>query len=71
MRWFRAYCVNLILSNSQVLSYKKIQYKFDTNDFYHKDIKIPLTKKSKFILLQLLLQSEKLITESTLREKIW
>lgn len=71
MRWFRAYCVNLILSNSQVLSYKKMQYKFDTNDFYYKDIKIPLTKKSKFILLQLLLQSEKLITETSLREKIW
>lgn len=71
MRWFKAYCVNLILSNPQIISYKKIQYKFDTNDFYYKEVKIPLTKKSKFILLQLLLQSEKLITESTLREKIW
>jgi len=71
MRWFRAYCVNMILSNPQIVSYKKIEYKFDTNEFYYKNIKINLTKKSKFILLQLLLQSERLITEIVLIEKIW
>jgi DNA-binding response OmpR family regulator len=71
MRWFQAYCLNVIFSHSDIIKYKKLTYKFDTNDFYYKDIKINLTKKSKFILFQLLLSSEKLISEETLREKLW
>jgi DNA-binding response OmpR family regulator len=71
MRWFKAYCLNVIFSHSDIVKYNKITYQFDTNDFYYKDIKIILTKKSKFILFQLLLRPEKLISEETLKEKLW
>jgi DNA-binding response OmpR family regulator len=71
MRWFKAYCLNVIFSHSDVVKYKKLIYQFDTNDFYYDKVKINLTKKSKFILFQLLLNSEKLISEENLREKLW
>jgi DNA-binding response OmpR family regulator len=71
MKWFQAYCMNLIFSNSQVIKYKKLTYQFDNNDFYFWDIKIDLTKKSKFILFQLLIQPEKLLSECILKEKLW
>jgi DNA-binding response OmpR family regulator len=63
--------MNLIFSNSQIINYKKLSYQFDDNNFYLGDIKIDLTKKSKFILFQLLVQPEKLISENTLKDKLW
>lgn len=71
MKWFKAYCISTIFSQSNIIKYKKLIYKFDTNDFHYKDEKIKLTKKSKFILFQLLLKAEKLITEDLLKEKLW
>jgi DNA-binding response OmpR family regulator len=63
--------MSLIFSNSQIIKYKKLSYKFDENDFYFEDLKITLTKKSKFILFQLLITPEKLISESSLKDKLW
>jgi DNA-binding response OmpR family regulator len=71
MKWFQSYCMNIIFSNSQVIQYKKLSYKFNNNDFYFWECKINLTKKSKFILFQLLLQPENLISEYILKEKLW
>ena len=71
MKWFQSYCMNIIFTNSQVIKYKKLSYQFDNNDFYYGKIKINLTKKSKFILFQLLIQPEKLITEYILKERLW
>ncbi|MCP4523044.1 MAG: response regulator transcription factor [Candidatus Gracilibacteria bacterium] len=71
MKWFKSYCINIIFAGSNTIIYKGLSYHFDTNQFYYKENTIDLTKKSKFILFQLLLHSEKLISEETLREKIW
>ena len=71
MKWFKSYCISTMFSQSNIIKYKKLIYKFDTNDFHYKDQKIKLTKKSKFILFQLLLKAEKLITEDVLKEKLW
>lgn len=71
MRWFQSYCMNIIFSNTQTISYKKLHYDFKDNSFYYKWEIIELTKKSKFILFQFLLQKESILSEWELREKIW
>jgi DNA-binding response OmpR family regulator len=71
MKWFKSYSASLIFQNSKILKYKKLSYKFDDNEFYFDDLKIHLTKKSKFILFQLLISPEKLISESSLKDKLW
>lgn len=71
MRWFKTYCMNIMFSHSDTIEYKELTYKFDTNDFYYKALKIDLSKKSKFILFQLLLNSEKLVSDEFLKEKLW
>ena len=71
MKWFKTYCMSLMFSHSQVIEYKQLTYKFNENEFYYKDDKIELTKKSKFILFQLLIKPEHLIRESILRDKLW
>lgn len=71
MRWFKSYCINIIFSNSDIITYKSLSYKFNTNNFYYKSIKIELTKKSKIILFQLLLKPETLLSDIYLKSKIW
>lgn len=71
MKWFKSYCMSLIFSNSQIIKYKKLTYHFDDNNFYFDEIKLTLTKKSKFILFQLLINPEKLTSENTLKDKLW
>jgi len=71
MRWFKSYCMNIIFSDNQILSYHELSYKFHDNQFYYKDNVLDLTKKSKFILFQLLLKKEKIISEEELRIKLW
>ena len=71
MRWFKSYCMSIMFSHTETIDYKKLAYNFNQNEFYfHKD-KISLTKKSKFILFQLLIKSEQLVYESDLADKLW
>jgi DNA-binding response OmpR family regulator len=60
-----------MFSNSQTIEYKNLAYNFNENEFYFNQNKIQLTKKSKFILFQLLIKSEQLVYESDLIDKLW
>lgn len=71
MRWFKSYCMNIMFSNTQTIAYKKLHYDFKDNSFYYKWEPIELTKKSKFILFQFLLQKESVLSEWELCDKIW
>lgn len=71
MKWFKSYCMSIMFSNSQTISYKHLAYNFNENEFYFDQEKIKLTKKSKFILFQLLIKSEQLVYENDLIDKLW
>lgn len=71
MRWFKSYCMNIIFSDTQILGYQWLNYNFQDNCFYYKDEIIELTKKTKFILFQLLLRKESIISEEDLSIKLW
>jgi len=71
MRWFKSYCMNIIFSDTQILGYEWLSYKFQDNSFYYQDNILELTKKTKFILFQLLLRKENIISEEDLSMKLW
>ena len=71
LKWFKTFCFHTISINKNILQYHELVYNFDTNIFKYNGEKLDLTKKAKFILFVLLLNFERLVTESALKEKIW
>lgn len=71
LKWFKVYLQSLNFTPSNTIRYRNLKYNLKENEFYYREEKICLTKKSKFILLIFLSSSEKLITERLLIEKIW
>ncbi|MCK5605211.1 response regulator transcription factor [Candidatus Pacearchaeota archaeon] len=53
------------------LVYKNISYSPKKNEFFYNDKIIPLTKKNKALLLLFLKNSEELLTQNYLQEKLW
>lgn len=71
MNWFKNYYLSNISFLGRIHYYKDLSYNIDTNEFYFKDIHIPLTKNNKYILSLFFAHPEKLLSENFLVEKIW
>lgn len=69
-RWYRCFLYNNVKIKKTLIYYdlKKDLYKWE---FYYKNKKINLTKNSKFILTIFIKNSEKLLTNLFLIDKIW
>ena len=53
------------------IHYKKMIYNSKNNEFFYANQKIPLTKKSKALLLLFIKNPENLLTQQFLKEKLW
>jgi len=69
-RWFKTFLYNKVISKRE-LKYFDLRKDLLSWEFYYKNIKVNLTKKSKFILTLFLTSPEKLLTEKFLIDKIW
>jgi len=70
-RWFRNYIFFEYHSQSDVLRYNDLIYDLNTCEFYLQDKRISLSKSSKYLLLLLLVNKEKLVKKEYLSSKIW
>jgi len=71
LKWFETYLSTIRLYNIKKLKYNKLEYNLWENEFYYKDTRIILSKRSKFLLSIFISKPEKLILETELIEKIW
>jgi two-component system, OmpR family, phosphate regulon response regulator PhoB len=69
--WFKNHALSRHTARGNVYRYKDLSYNMDTNEFYFKQTRIPLTKNNKYILSLFFHSPEKLLRESFLVEKIW
>lgn len=70
-KWFNIYLNSLNLTNQKNITYDQLIYKINENQFYYKNKKINLSKKSKYLLLIFISSPEKLIKEDFLINKLW
>jgi len=71
LKWFETYLSTIRLYDMKNLKYNKLEYNLWENEFYYKDTRIILSKRSKFLLSIFISKPEKLILETELIEKIW
>ena len=69
--WFKNYCLTHTSYSGTYYYYKDLRYDMNTNEFYLKDVHIPLSKGNKYILWLFFTSPEKLLRENYLVEKIW
>lgn len=71
LNWYKNFYLSQISFLWKIYSYKELSYHMDTNEFYFKEIPIPLTKNNKYILSLFFSHPERILTENYLIEKIW
>ncbi len=71
LNWFEMYLSKTRYNNKKTITYNDINYNFQNNEFYFKQKKILLSKKSKYLLSIFISKPEQLILETELIQKIW
>jgi DNA-binding response OmpR family regulator len=71
INWFRLYEFLGVKFASNVYSHWGIELRVDSNEFYHKWVKISMTKMNKYIFSLFFRHPWKILSEEFLREKIW
>ena len=71
LNWFQNYYLSNISFLGRVYQYADITYDLEKNEFYFRDVSMPLTKKSKYILSLFFTNPERLLSDEFLIEKIW
>ena len=69
-KWFKIFFYS-DLSDNCILSYYDLLFNIKQNEFYFKNILIPLTKRSKYILSLFISNKEQILFEQFLIDKIW
>ena len=62
---------NLKEKDNDTVKYGNLSYKYSTNDFYWDSEKLHLARKSKILLLIFLLNSNRLLSNNFISEKLW